>query len=151
MRRGAVYSTSLVTGLAAAAFVALGCAAPGSQRIVGPDGSEMAHVHCGSDQGTCFRIAGELCPSGYDLQPVLSGSDGNFLVRCRRAKPSAPAVAQCAPPAATPVAQKPSDVWPPSNEPWPATYPWTAPETSAVVQAPPGAPAKAPIEIDLGY
>ena len=42
----------------------------------------MAHVHCGSDQGTCFRIAGELCPSGYDIRPVMSSSDGNFLVRC---------------------------------------------------------------------
>ncbi|HEX2877508.1 MAG TPA: hypothetical protein VHP33_39945 [Polyangiaceae bacterium] len=118
----------------------LGCQSPGSQRIVGPDGSPMAHVHCGSEQGVCFRIAGELCPSGYEMKPVLSGSDGNFLVRCRSA--GAPAVAtQCpAPPhAAAPavVASRPAptpsvaakaptskDDWPPTAEPSPPAYPW---------------------------
>lgn len=108
----------------------------------------MAHVHCGSDQGSCFRLAGELCPTGYDLSPVLSGSDGNFLVRCR-AKPRVPPVTACVAP--TPTAQKPRDAWPPANEPWPATSPWKAPETSAQVQRPPAAPATAPVEIDLGY
>jgi hypothetical protein len=118
----------------------VGCQSPGSQRIVGPDGSPMMHVHCGSDQGVCFRMAGELCPSGYDMKPVLSGSDGNFLVRCRSA--GAPAVAaQCPTPprAAAPpvVASRPAptpsvaakapaskDVWPPTAEPSPPAYPW---------------------------
>src|SRR5688572_1322853 len=68
-------------GLLASGLV--GCQTPGATRIVGPDGSPMAHVHCGSNQGACFRLAGELCPSGYELQPVLRHSDGNFLIRCR--------------------------------------------------------------------
>ena len=85
-------------------------------------------------------MAGELCPSGYDMKPVLSGNDGNFLVRCRNA--SAPAVAaQCPAPARsaapTVVAVKPTptptvaaksatskDVWPPTAEPSPPAYPW---------------------------
>jgi hypothetical protein len=124
-----------------------GCASPGAQSIVGPDGSRMAHVHCGSDQGTCFRIAGELCPGGYELKPVLEGSDGNFLVRCR-ARAGATVAAACSTP---PVASKTHDAWPPAAEPWPAAYPWTAPETSAAAQKPQAAPAQAPVEIDLGY
>jgi hypothetical protein len=100
----------------------------------------MAHVHCGSEQGVCFRIAGELCPSGYEMKPVLSGSDGNFLVRCRSA--GAPAVATPCPtppqaaapavvasrPAPTPsvAAKAPTskDVWPPTAEPSAPTNPW---------------------------
>ena len=114
----------------------VGCQSPGSQRIVGPDGSPMAHVHCGSDQGVCFRLAGELCPTGYDIKPVLSGSDGNFLVRCRSA--SVPAVAaQCPTPPPAVAASKPvptpavaakapssKDVWPPTAEPSAPTNPW---------------------------
>src|SRR5690242_11584136 len=76
-----------------------GCREPGSTRIVGPDGSQMSHVHCGGDQGECFRIAGELCPGGYDIKPVVRGNDGNFLVRCRTT--GAPVVAQAAPAPAT--------------------------------------------------
>lgn len=137
--------------LAALCGVALGCTSPGAQRIVGPDGTAVTHVHCGSDQGTCFRLAGELCPSGYDLKPALAGYDGNFLVRCRAPQPPVAVAATCASPA-TPIAAKPREAWPPSNEPWPATYPWPPPETSAAVQAPPAAqPTKAPVEIDLGY
>src|SRR5258706_4803340 len=79
-------------------LLACACRSPGSERIVGPDGSAMSHVHCGSAQGECFRIAGELCQGGYEMQPVLSGSDGNFLVRCRAARPQAVA-AQCSAPA----------------------------------------------------
>src|SRR5258706_2458495 len=81
-------------------LLACACRSPGSERIVGPDGSAMSHVHCGSEQGECFRIAGELCPGGYELQPVLSGSDGNFLVRCRAAGGSAVAT-QCSAPASS--------------------------------------------------
>lgn len=139
MRESTLFGALIAGGLA------LGCARPGSQIIVGPDGSRMAHVHCGANQGTCFRIAGELCPNGYQLQPVLVGSDGNFLVRCR----AAPSAVTAACPAA-PVASKP-DAWPPSADPWPAAYPWTAPETSAAELEPRVAPARAPAEIDLGY
>jgi hypothetical protein len=121
-------------------LAALGCQSPGSQRIVGPDGSPMAHVHCGSEQGVCFRIAGELCPSGYEMKPVLSGSDGNFLVRCRSAgAPAAATPCPTPPQAAAPavVASRPAptpsvaakaptskDVWPPTAEPSAPTNPW---------------------------
>jgi hypothetical protein len=126
----------------------------------------MAHVHCGSDQGVCFRIAGELCPAGYEMKPVLSGNDGNFLVRCRDARlaqtaavcpavaPAAPAPAPATAAVATVAQPQAKDAWPPSTEPWPAAYPWPPPETSAAVQAPaaatPGAKAT-PDSIDLGY
>jgi len=140
-----------------------GCQSPGSQRIVGPDGSPMAHVHCGVDQGLCFRMAGELCPGGYEMKPVLRSSEGNFLVRCRAR--SAPVVAAaCAPagPTATPtptptptptaiVATNRTglmDPWPPAAEPAPAAYPW--PQTSAAARSPASAPA-AQGEVDLGY
>jgi hypothetical protein len=130
------------------------CASPGSQRIVGPDGSPMAHVHCGSDQGSCFRLAGELCPGGYDIKPVLSGNDGNFLVRCHAAAtlPAVAALPPAAPPPPPTVGVAPAAVapaatssrsaerWPPSNEPWPAAYPWPPPESSAAVQSQPAAP-----------
>lgn len=124
--------------------VALGCANAGSQRIIGPNGSAMAHVHCGSDQGACFRIAGELCPSGYEIKPVLSGSDGNFLVSCRSAASRA-AAATCPAPVAI-------QTWQPSTKPWPSTYPWPPPEASVAVQpsAKP-APSTPAGEIDLGY
>lgn len=137
-----------------------GCQQPGAERIVGPDGSQMSHVHCGADQASCFRIAGELCPTGYDMKPVLSSSDGNFLVRCRSG--AAPQVAGCPPTAPGAVVMlsrstvrsnapaSPSEAWPPSNEPWPLMYPWPPPETTAGVGPVPATPATNK-EIDLGY
>lgn len=135
-----------------------GCQSPGWQRIVGPDGSPMAHVHCGSEQGLCFRMAGELCPLGYDIRPVLSGNDGNFLVRCHG--PSAPTVVASGPPptsahpalAPSPAdhASAPKNDWPPAAEPSPAQYPWPTPAPSAAVSAQPSLPA-AQGELDLGY
>lgn len=112
----------------------------------------MTHVHCGADQAACFRIAGELCPSGYEMKPVLSGSDGNFLVRCRAAR----AAAACpAPPVvivsrSTPSGAGPANQsWPPSSEPWPLMYPWPPPETSANVRP---VPTSRPDDLlDLGY
>jgi len=114
----------------------------------------MAHVHCGADQGVCFRLAGELCPQGYDLKPVLSGNDGNFLVRCRAH--AAPTVAACPAPSPAPTAaSSPTvkmhppglmDPWPPANEPAPAAYPWAAPQTSATRNKP-GASG----DVDIGY
>jgi hypothetical protein len=141
----------LVSGL-------VGCQTPGATRIVGPDGSPMAHVHCGSDQGACFRLAGQLCPAGYAMQPVLRHSDGNFLIRCRAAaavagappcaSPSAPALAlsaQGSPPnGATVTAARSTraESWPPSSEPSPAAYPWPPAEGSErmapIVPAKPG-------------
>jgi hypothetical protein len=116
----------------------------------------MAHVHCGTDQASCFRIAGELCRDGYEMQPVLSGSDGNFLVRCRA---STTPVAAC-PPVAVVTVVRPvpgtlasstgSERWPPSNEPWPLMYPWPPPEPTAGVGPAPSPPAKNK-EIDVGY
>ena len=137
------------------------CTSPGSQRIIGPDGSAMAHVHCGSDQGVCFRLAGELCPGGYEMKPVLSGNDGNFLVRCRDARVAQNAAACPAVTTAVPIVTiskqlpaKTKDAWPPATEPWPATYPWPPPETSAAVQTKPGgSPAAKPEQdnVDIGY
>src|SRR5687768_6459725 len=110
----------LAQALALLLLGAAACQSQGAQRIVGPDGSQMSHVHCGSDQAACFRIAGELCPTGYELRPVLSTNDGNFLVRCRAA--AAPQVASC--PTAAPVVvgarshATHNQSWPPSSEPW---------------------------------
>jgi hypothetical protein len=155
-------------------FALLGCAAPpGAQAIVGPTGQPMAHVHCGGNQGQCFRIAGELCPKGYDIQPVLSGTDGNFLVRCHAA--AVVATVAVVPPLkstpnaiATPVASTPASsiatapaptlapdgpreqpaaqAWPPATEPGPAPNPWAERDKNATA----GASSK-PSTIDLGY
>lgn len=110
----------------------------------------MAHVHCGSDQGLCFRLAGELCPSGYELKPVLSGNDGNFLVRCRSG--AAPTVAACPTPGAPSagVTMHPAglmDPWPPAAEPAPAAYPWPTSQTSAASPNKPSASS----DLDIGY
>gem|GEM_PF-1128596 len=132
----------------------LACQSPGSQPIVGPDGSPMAHVHCGSDQGVCFRIAGELCPNGYELKPVLSGRDGNFLVRCRSAHTAVAAACPTVPPAPVATAARSpgpdKDSWPPSAEPS-APYPWPAGETSAAARSQPTAPAVPAGDVDVGY
>lgn len=125
--------------VASTACALLACASPGSQPIVGPDGSAMAHVHCGSDQGTCFRIAGELCPQGYEIKPVLSGNDGNFLVRCRAAQAVAEAAPRCPP--ALAAAAAPSGLM----------YPWPPPAPSVNVKRTPTAASVSPEEIDLGY
>jgi hypothetical protein len=115
-------------------LLAAACRSPGAERIVGPDGSQMSHVHCGAEQSACFRLAGELCPAGYDIQPVLRQSDGNFLVRCRAAR-----VARQCP---TPVAARPSS-------PAPFTPPASAPPSASV--EPSSVSPSAANEIDLGY
>lgn len=155
----------ITAGLACCwSLLAVACQSPVATRIVGPDGSPMAHVHCGANQGACFRMAGELCPSGYELQPVLSGSAGNFLVRCRA--PAAPLLASpypTPPPLATPLVSPPagqarapgataqsSNTWPPPTEP-PLMYPWPPPESSAAVRAAPTIPAAPTRDVDIGY
>ena len=140
--------------MSALALCLAACSSPGSMPIVGPDGSPMAHVHCGSEQGVCFRIAGELCPSGYEMKPVLSGNDGNFLVRCRVATPPVVAVQSPAPPApgATPTsAHAAKETWPSASE---LLNPWPRPEANATAQPALTAPAKSASpqsDVDIGY
>src|SRR5450432_1949204 len=99
---------------------------PGAERIIGPDGTQMLHVHCASEQVACFQLAGERCPHGYDLSPIFDPHDGNFLVRCR--EPQTTTVAISGPPANRPAAAglaAAGDRWPPAEvatptEPWPS-------------------------------
>jgi hypothetical protein len=161
---------TLVCALGAGAQ--LSCATPpGAQAIVGPTGQPMAHVHCGADQGQCFRIAGELCPKGYDIQAVLSGADGNFLVRCHAAPiavnaapaagvaPTPTPIASMPTPGLTPPAAPPArtavegpreepapQAWPPATEPGPASNPWAERDKGATA----GASGKS-TPIDIGY
>ncbi len=147
----------LVSGLAA--VLAVACVEPGATRIVGPDGTQMLHVHCGGEQVACFQIAGELCPHGYFLSPIFDPQDGNFLVRCKA--PSAAVTIASAPPPAPTSAATPQQ-YPPfvahaatpsssssAEQPWPPsevarpTEPWPASSSSA---------AQGPIgDVDLGY
>jgi hypothetical protein len=129
------------------------CVEPaGAERIIGPDGTQMLHVHCGDEQVACFRVAGEMCPRGYSLSPIFDPRDGNFLVRCR--DPSEPsAIANAALPAAAKPesgrisivrTRTPDPDWPPHEVAQPSE-PWPAP--SAATPAP-----KAGIStVDLGY
>ncbi|HEX7453828.1 MAG TPA: hypothetical protein VF294_16160 [Polyangiaceae bacterium] len=124
---------------------------PGAERIVGPDGTQMLHVHCGDEQVACFQMAGERCPHGYDLSPVFDPHDGNFLVRCRTPM-SAPGFAAAAPSAPQPVRAtangraRPDEGWPPAEVATP-TEPWPAPSSSAL----PPAPRTATGAVDIGY
>jgi len=122
---------------------------PGARRIVGPDGTQLLHVHCGKEQVSCFQLAGERCPHGYDLSPIFDPRDGNFLVRCRMATPLVVITNNPAPPpqsrgAGTATAAI-SDRWPPAEvaipaEPWPATSASAAPT-----------PPDSARPVDLGY
>jgi hypothetical protein len=132
--------------------LASACVEPaGAARIVGPDGTQMLHVHCGDDQVACFQIAGEQCPRGYFLSPIFDPHDGNFLVRCKDPGQSS-AVAVATPPAepaqTTQVsavhARPPEDGWPPAEVARPSE-PWPAPSAGAPV------PKTAIGDVDLGY
>jgi hypothetical protein len=146
-----------------------GCVTPGAQPIVGPDGSPMLHVHCGSRQSECFRLAGESCPYGYDFAPVYAADDGNFFVRCRPAHIAAvppPAPAPPVPvPAATAIASPqptpapsvvpPATQWPPA-EVGNATEPWGKGSTATVnggvpTSTLPPTPRTQLGEVDVGY
>lgn len=133
------------------------CVEPaGAARIVGPDGTQMLHVHCGDEQVACFQLAGELCPRGYFLSPIFDPHDGNFLVRCKdpalngasvAAAPIQPAQAMPAVQPATPVsvhARVPEDGWPPTEVAKPSE-PWPAPSAGSPV------PKTAIGDVDLGY
>jgi len=129
------------------ALLATGCVEqPGAERIVGPDGTQMLHLHCGDEQVACFQMAGERCPHGYDLSPIFDPHDGNFLVRCRT--PGAPpAYLAAAPttPRAAPTQTPASDAWPPTEVARPSE-PWPAPSTNL-----PPAPRTAAGAVDIGY
>lgn len=149
-----------------------GCLVPGAQPIVGPDGSPMLHVHCGSEQSECFRLAGEQCPAGYDYAPVYDARDGNFLVRCRGpmrvASPAlvaaapppvptsvGPVYAAPPPPAPAPSASTSESDWPPADI-GKATEPWKGDSAGAVSSgAPAGALPPTPRtklgDVDVGY
>lgn len=122
---------------------------PGAQRIVGPDGSQLLHVHCGKEQVSCFQLAGERCPHGYDLSPIFDPHDGNFLVRCRSAAPLVVitnSTAPLPPRTASSATAAVSDRWPPAEVARPSE-PW--PDTSAQPSTPP--PAGSAHPVDIGY
>ena len=127
---------------------AVGCVeTPGAERIVGPDGTHMLHVHCGDEQVVCFQLAGESCPNGYDLSPIFDPHDGNFLVRCRN-PPLTATVTATAVPRATPTQRSaPKEVWPPAEVALP-TEPWPAPSSANAL---PPAPRTATGAVDIGY
>ena len=121
---------------------------PGAERIVGPDGTQMLHVHCADEQVACFQLAGERCPHGYDLSPIFDPHDGNFLVRCKDPQISVALAAR----APVPLARASSngdaaaaDRWPPTevarpSEPWPASSGGAAPSPNAASNT-----------VDIGY
>ncbi|MET0794424.1 MAG: hypothetical protein ABW061_23080 [Polyangiaceae bacterium] len=128
--------------------IVVGCVEqPGAERIVGPDGTLMLHVHCAEEQVACFQIAGERCPHGYDLSPIFDPHDGNFLVRCR--EPHTTAVANSTPPpsrAASAASSAANDRGPPAEVATP-TEPWPTPANGAL----PPAPRSANGTVDIGY
>ena len=132
--------------------LAAGCVeTPGAERIVGPDGTHMLHVHCGDEQVACFQLAGESCPSGYDLSPIFDPHDGNFLVRCRNPPLSGTVTIAQTPVLARPAVRAQSaaskEGWPPAEVALPAE-PWPAP--SSANELPP-APRTATGAVDIGY
>ncbi len=131
--------------------VSLGCTGcvetPGAEHIVGPDDTQMLHVHCGDEQVVCFQLAGERCPNGYDLSPIFDPHDGNFLVRCRDARAFASATSPGTNGAhrAAPSTAGDTAGWPPTEvarptEPWPAAR-------NGNESAPPDASGT----VDIGY
>ena len=133
-------------GLMGASLVLVGCVEPpGAERIVGPDGTQMLHVHCADEQLACFQLAGERCPHGYDLSPIFDPHDGNFLVRCRDPLATPTQVARSATPATHAANESAADRWPPTevarpSEPWPTTR-----------SELPAAPRDAAGAVDIGY
>lgn len=66
-----------------AGALAVSCASdPKVSPIVGPDGTGMFHLSCSSQESRCFEMAGERCPTGYDLSRIQQGRD-TFLLKCR--------------------------------------------------------------------
>lgn len=128
----------------------LGCVEqPGAQRIIGPDGTAMLHVHCADEQAVCFQIAGERCPNGYDLSPIFDPHDGNFLVRCRAPQGALELSSQAITvvrPAPTASSNPAPEEWPPVEVARPAE-PWPSPSRGAGAPAPRNSNAG----VGLGY
>lgn len=40
----------------------------------GPNGRDAYSMQCGNDSGACYRRAGEVCPSGYDILNQQTGT-----------------------------------------------------------------------------
>ena len=122
---------------------------PGAERIVGPDGTHLLHVHCADEQVACFQIAGERCPHGYDLSPIFDPHDGNFLVRCREpgavtGVASSPALPRRS--GSSVASSNPNDRWPPAEVATP-TEPWPTPSNTDL----PPTPHSANGSVDIGY
>jgi hypothetical protein len=140
--------------LAGLGLLLVGCVEqPGAERIIGPDGTLMLHVHCADEQVACFQLAGERCPRGYDLSPVFDPHDGNFLVRCR--EPASVTAANTNPPQSQPVAaSQPMGAtatatnasWPPAEVAMP-TEPWPSAPSNGLPPTQPSASGRA----DFGY
>jgi len=139
----------------AGVLLVLGCSEPRAVPIIGPDGTRMFHVSCGSHEAKCYRLAGERCPYGYDVGRTIQGG-GNMLVRCRvpmsePVDPTAeyrPAPPPAPPAPATGVATVPSAPSASASPlPRPSSVPW--PPRVPVVRTPPG--RVQPGQLDLGY
>jgi hypothetical protein len=141
------YGWGLLGGLG---FFAAACVeTAGAERIVGPDGTQMLHVHCADEQVACFQIAGERCPHGYDLSPIFDPHDGNFLVRCRNAAPLRSAIpidARASAPRTVEQARTAEQRWTPVEVATP-TEPWPTPSSSAL----PPTPRTPSGALDIGY
>jgi len=68
--------------MAVVAVLLAGCSSR-IHTVRGPDGNAWTAINCSRrNQTNCFKRAGQLCPSGYDVAPE-SGIAGNMLIRCR--------------------------------------------------------------------
>lgn len=131
-----------------AALLFSGCHAEAVHPIVGPDGTEMAHVSC-DDPGRCYQIAGQMCPHGYDIGPAVGEHAKNVLVRCRPhlSVPyvPAPVVAARRGPYLTPTPSAPLAPVPGGHRAArPRPYDDGASPNPGPRSAPPGAPAEPP-------
>jgi len=143
------------TGLVLTAALS-GCARqPRVRAIVGPDGTDMLHVSCGSDQGACFQLAGRRCSAGYELTPIFDPSNNNFLVRCRdRRHLVVPSELAAEVPARRTVfraTDRGTSSWPPPLQPWPDVDPWPAADAGSGASELPQTARLPNGEIDIGY
>jgi hypothetical protein len=58
--------------------VTVGCAHATATPVTGPDGATWYSISCRRDQANCEELAGEVCPSGYEVAGA-SGSAGTAL------------------------------------------------------------------------
>jgi hypothetical protein len=113
-------------------FVALACT---SQKrvespvhpVIGPDGSVMLHLTCGTDEALCYELAGTHCSKGYDIFPTPRQ---NWLVRCRAAQPTWVARVEALAPSPYAIQE--------------TVQPWPAEPLAPSPYAPPNPPASVP-------